>query len=82
MTAFLHIRTLEKNSSKTYDVLKSSVTASVDSDILSIKIEEQDADIVSRINLQKRGSWRLAQDRFITNSQFHILKSSEFSKKL
>ena len=63
-------------------IINKSISSTIDSDILRMKIEGYNTAFESRFLLQKRSSWRLTQGRFITKEQFDLLKSREYSLKL
>lgn len=73
---------LKRSKSARYHHLFSSWDKDVDVAIGALKVESPDFDFVDSRILARRGSWRLAQNRTLSYSQFERMLAEEFEKKL
>ena len=57
-------------------------TDSIDKDMDALRIEYFETEFVPTTKLEMRGSWRLAQDLVMNESDFAELRECEYSKSL
>lgn len=69
-----------KNNNKKFNIEK--WTDSMDKDINGLSIESVGTELVPTTKLVMRGSWRLAQDLVMNESDFTELRECEYSKNL
>ena len=82
MIGTFRVRELEAAKMRKTQSLLPKGDFSMEGSFKDLKIEGNQADIVDRYDLMRRGSWRLAQSRFLTEEQFEELKAVEYAKKL
>lgn len=78
----LRLRLLSKNSENRIHNLSSNWSTDVDRDIDALDLESSGGALIPSWTVSMRGSWRLAQGKTITISDFEDMKAEEYRKQL
>lgn len=77
---YRYLKRKKDENNKKFDNVSSSVESSMD--IPMDKLAVESTEIVSRIKLQMRGSWRLAKDQVLPMHSFEQSRDNEYRKML
>lgn len=77
---YRYLKRKKDENNKKFDNVSSSVENSIDVPMDKLAVES--TEIVSRIKLQMRGSWRLAKDKVLPMRSFEQSRDNEYKKML